>query len=275
VIGQVDADAHSALGQRFGVSGFPTLKWFPAGSLTPEDYNGGRSIEDLSEFVKSKSGAKSRAAASHTVVLDDDNFDSIVKDTTKDVLVEFYAPWCGHCKKLAPEYEKVAESFEGESSVVVAKIDADKYKANSGKYGVTGFPTIMWFPKDKKEGVKYSGGRSAKDFVEYINTNAGTQRTLGGGFAEGAGRIASLDALAKKFLAASSDERKAIIAEAEQIAIDALSKTYVNTMRKIQEKATYVADEVARLGRVLATSLPTGKKVEFQKRRNIVRAFEL
>jgi protein disulfide-isomerase A6 len=45
---------------------------------------------------------------------------------------------------------QVAESFEGEAEVVVAKIDADKFKENAGKYGVTGFPTIMWFPKDKK-----------------------------------------------------------------------------------------------------------------------------
>lgn len=149
IIASVDADAHRALGTRFGVTGFPTLKWFPAGSLEPEAYSGGRTAADIIAFVNGKVGTSAKVAAAKTFVVDLDptNFESIVMDATKDVLVEFYAPWCGHCKTLAPQYEKAATSFAGESAIVIAKVDADKHKELGSKYGVTGFPTLKFFPK--------------------------------------------------------------------------------------------------------------------------------
>jgi protein disulfide-isomerase A6 len=59
------------------------------------------------------------------VVLTPTNFDKVLLDTSKDVLVEFYAPWCGHCKSLV--YEKVAAAYKAEKDVVVAKVDADAH----------------------------------------------------------------------------------------------------------------------------------------------------
>lgn len=56
VIAKVDADAEKALATRFGVTGFPTLKYFPKGSTKPEDYNGGRTAEDIVEFVNKQAG---------------------------------------------------------------------------------------------------------------------------------------------------------------------------------------------------------------------------
>ncbi|KAJ7066967.1 protein disulfide isomerase [Mycena amicta] len=80
-------------------------------------------------------------AASNVVELNPTNWDSII-GKGKPALVEFYAPWCGHCKSLAPTYEQLADAFAGKD-VVIAKIDADgEGKPLGTKYGVTGFPTL-------------------------------------------------------------------------------------------------------------------------------------
>ena len=96
-IAKVDADNHRDLGKRFGVQGFPTLKWFDGKSQTPEDYSGGRDLESLTKFVTEKTGAKAKkakVAESQVVMLDDQSFKAEIGGE-KDVLVAFTAPWCG------------------------------------------------------------------------------------------------------------------------------------------------------------------------------------
>lgn len=100
------------------------------------------------------------------------SFNDIVLDNTKDVLLEFYAPWCGHCKSLAPTYEKLGESFSGVPSVIIAKIDATANDIDP-KYGVRGFPTIKFFPADNKnEPVDYNGDRTLEDLKQFVEDNA-------------------------------------------------------------------------------------------------------
>ena len=90
-------------------------------------------------------------------VLTGHNFDQVVKDKSKNVLVEFYAPWCGHCKQLAPIWEKLAESFEDKDDVVVAMIDATTNEIPDNR--VRSFPTIKLFAKDNNEVHEYNGER--------------------------------------------------------------------------------------------------------------------
>jgi len=100
------------------------------------------------------------------------NFEQIVMDPTKDVLVEFYAPWCGHCKSLVPKYEKLATMFASESSIVIAKIDATE---NDTPVEIQGFPTIILFTAaDKENPITYDGDRTADGMAEFIRENAST-----------------------------------------------------------------------------------------------------
>merc|ERR1719168_455880 len=83
-------------------------------------------------------------------------FEAVVKDPAKDVLVEFYAPWCGHCKKLEPVYREVAKKLEGVSSLIIAKIDATANDVEG--VDVEGFPTIkLWRADNKADPLDYDG----------------------------------------------------------------------------------------------------------------------
>jgi len=283
-IASVDADKHKELGSRFGVTGFPTLKYFPANSKEAEAYNGGRTAKDIMTFINGKAGTNARIKEAPTavVVLTDANFDGIVKDASKNVLVEFYAPWCGHCKKLAPDYEKVAGIFQSEPDVVIAKLDATEEKTKAGEFGVSGYPTLKWFPKDNKAGENYEGGRSITDFVEFINEKTGTQRTKDGGFLASAGRIPELDDLVTKFKAGSDKEKQAILTEAGKLVPTIqgrnkdFAKFYLIAFKRIIEKGDeFVLSESQRLERLIDSGNVTPDKfAEFSQRLNIVNAFK-
>jgi protein disulfide-isomerase A6 len=94
IIAALDADAHRELGTRYGVTGFPTLKFFPAGSKEAESYNGGRTANDMIDFINKMTGlnARLKSSPSAVVALDSLNFESIALDPSKHVMVEFYAP---------------------------------------------------------------------------------------------------------------------------------------------------------------------------------------
>merc|ERR1712076_284 len=100
------------------------------------------------------------------------NFEELVTSSKKDVLIKFYAPWCGHCKSLAPKYDELGEKLKDEAGVTIAKMDATANDVPP-QYNVRGFPTIYWAPKSSKSNPKkYEGGREVSDFLSFIKKEA-------------------------------------------------------------------------------------------------------
>eukprot|EP00197_Chlamydomonas_leiostraca_P006170 CAMPEP_0202858778 /NCGR_PEP_ID=MMETSP1391-20130828/1156_1 /ASSEMBLY_ACC=CAM_ASM_000867 /TAXON_ID=1034604 /ORGANISM="Chlamydomonas leiostraca, Strain SAG 11-49" /LENGTH=530 /DNA_ID=CAMNT_0049537733 /DNA_START=11 /DNA_END=1603 /DNA_ORIENTATION=+ len=112
-------------------------------------------------------------AEKDVMVLTEKNFDDVIKKH-KFVLAEFYAPWCGHCKSLAPHYAKAATQLKSswDADVVLAKIDATVESSLGQKFGVQGYPTLKWFV-DGEMASDYSGPREAEGIVNWIKKKTG------------------------------------------------------------------------------------------------------
>lgn len=282
VIAKVDADgAGRLLGQKYEVSGYPTLKWFDEKGNT-EAYEGGRDLDALATFVSKKSGVKSNIKPPPppaTLILDAHTFDDIALDDTKDVLVTFTAPWCGHCKTLKPIYEQVAKDFKPESNCIVANIDADAAlnKELAGRYGVASYPTIKFFPRGGKEVEDYEGARTEEAFVNFLNEKCGTNRAVGGGLNDQAGRLAELDAIAQKFLTAVGTARDVAYKEGKALSegLGSAAHYYVRVMERIvKDSEAYIDKESKRLASILnKRTLASAKLDEIKIKLNILNAF--
>ncbi|KOS19182.1 Protein disulfide-isomerase erp38 [Escovopsis weberi] len=282
-IAKVDADAERELGKRFGIQGFPTLKYFDGKSKDPEDYNSGRDIDSLVDFITEKTGVKSKKKAappSDIAFLTDSSFsDAIGGD--KHVLVAFTAPWCGHCKNLAPIWEALATDFANEPNVIIAKVDADaaNSKGTAEAHGIKSYPTIKWFAAGDKEGVLYEGGRTEPNFVTFVNDKAETHRLPGGDLNENAGLVAPLDALVLKYVSGASlkdatAEAKALAGAIKGAAQKKYAEYYLRVFHKLSENGGWVAKESARLDGILAKGgLAPLKRDEIKSKVNVLRKF--
>ncbi|GFQ04794.1 protein disulfide isomerase-like 2-3 [Phtheirospermum japonicum] len=186
-VAALDADAHQSLAQEYGIKGFPTIKVFVPGKA-PVDYQGARDVKPIAEFAlkqvktllkerldgKSSGGSSQKSETSSSVELNSRNFDELVLKSKELWVVEFFAPWCGHCKKLAPEWKKAAQNLKGQ--VKLGHVDCDAEKSLMSRFNVQGFPTILVFGADKDSPFPYEGARSASAIesfaLEQLESNA-------------------------------------------------------------------------------------------------------
>jgi protein disulfide-isomerase-like protein len=197
-VAKVDCTVEKDSAKAYEIKGFPTLKLFKNGEVVP--YSGARTVESFAKFVEDNAGIsglvaslpeapkaaepvkeekkeekpkeeeKKGDAASDVVVLTADNFEATTKDG--NWLIEFYAPWCGHCKKLAPTWEELATTAKGKFGV--AKVDCTVEKDLAQKYGIRGYPTIKLFTNGEVK--DYKGQRAVNDFVSFVESSTKTAK---------------------------------------------------------------------------------------------------
>jgi len=130
-----------------------------------EEFSSGR----LKPYLKSEPVPESQPDHVQTVV--GHSFDDVVLNDEHDVLVEFYAPWCGHCKQLAPLLEEAATKLAGVKGLVIAKVDSTANEIEG--VHVQGYPTIKFYPAHGKSSpVDFDGERTAEGVVSWLKTHA-------------------------------------------------------------------------------------------------------
>uniref|UniRef100_A0A0N5BTH5 Protein disulfide-isomerase n=1 Tax=Strongyloides papillosus TaxID=174720 RepID=A0A0N5BTH5_STREA len=161
-LAKVDATVEKALGEKYNIQGYPTIKLFKNGEII--DYTGARDVASIVDWGEEVTDPNYKPPSDEVIALTSEMFDEYVADKPL-MLVEFYAPWCGHCKNLAPELEKAARVLK-EDNIIIAKVDATVEKRLADQFGVKGYPTMKILRNGKR--YDYTGPRDSDGIIDYM-----------------------------------------------------------------------------------------------------------
>lgn len=173
MLAAVDATKERDISSRYGIKGYPTLKYFVNGELKFDIKY--RETDPIVKFmenpeeppaIQEEKEVSWEDEESYVEFLNDETFKPFLKKK-KHVLVMFYAPWCGHCRSTKPEFMKAAEKFKDDSKVELAAVDCTKHSSVCSAYDVKGYPTIKYFSYLKTY-REYNGDRKAEDFIQFL-----------------------------------------------------------------------------------------------------------
>ena len=185
-IAKIDCTQHRPICQDFEVKGYPTLLWIEDGKKV-EKYSGARTHEDLKAYVDKMVGQEKAAEEAgekeadeekkeeeeknFVLQLTSENFETAIESGT--TFVKFFAPWCGHCKRMAPTWEQLAAKFVGREGVKIAKVDCTVAEAKDlcSAQEVQGFPT-MYIYKNGEKVTEYDGNRSLEDMFDFVEKHS-------------------------------------------------------------------------------------------------------
>ncbi|XP_043489531.1 thioredoxin domain-containing protein 5 homolog [Polistes fuscatus] len=175
-IAKVDCTIDSTLCSEHDVTGYPTLKFFKAGESKGIKFRGTRDLPSLLTFIGDQLGTISTEEddapsppepVNGLLELTEETFDFHIRKGYH--FVKFYAPWCGHCQKLAPTWEELANSLRNDDSVSISKVDCTLHRSVCEEFEIKGYPTLLWI-EDGKKVDKYTGQRTHEDLKNYVST---------------------------------------------------------------------------------------------------------
>lgn len=142
-------------------------KYLSAEAVTPEGiqaFLGKVENGEVSKLLKSAPVPENDNNPVKTLV--GKNYNNIFGDD-REYLVKIYAPWCGHCKTIAPHFVEAATALANNPNIVLAEFDGTLNEVEGVE--ISGYPTILWYPKDKSaEPVKFSGERDTQGIIDWI-----------------------------------------------------------------------------------------------------------
>ncbi|VDN81419.1 unnamed protein product [Brugia pahangi] len=165
-LAKVDATVETKLAETYfsyNIEEFPTLKFWQNGK-DPIVYDRGLESNEIIQWVLEKTDPTYKAPPLAVAKLTKEKFSGFIT-LHQLVLVKFYAPWCGHCRKLAPEYEKAARKLKS-AGIMLAEVDSTVEKSLSAEFNITGYPTLYIFRNGKK--FDYKGSRDTEGIVKHM-----------------------------------------------------------------------------------------------------------